>query len=175
MFLKKKKTAPATGKRGLYMTRIYDVSPEQLFQWFTQGEHMKHWWGPRGYEMTILSQTLEPGGFIHYKQLSPDGLLTYGKFSYKEIESPGKLVYTSSFADETGRPIRAYFSKDWPLEILNTVTFDEYEGKTKLTLHGTAHDAKKAEVRIFEAMSDHLKKGFTETFDLLNEYIQKHQ
>ncbi|RIX48692.1 SRPBCC domain-containing protein [Paenibacillus nanensis] len=179
MFLKKKKSASSpgptpSGKRGLYMTRVFDAPRDELFELFTQGEHMKNWWGPRGYEMTILGQELAPGGFIHYKQQSPEGNVMWGKFTYREIEAPEKLVYANSFADETGKTVRAYFSKDWPLEIVNTVTFEQTEdGRTKLTLQGQPEDAKKAENRVFEALRDHLKQGFTETFDLLDEYIEK--
>ncbi|RJX39032.1 SRPBCC domain-containing protein [Paenibacillus pinisoli] len=176
MFLRKKKTASGSapsGKRGLVMTRIFNLPKEELFELFTQGEHMKNWWGPRGYEMTILAQELTPGGIIHYKQQSPEGNVMWGKFTYREIAGPDKLVYANSFADENGKTVRAYFSKDWPLEILNTVTFEEQEdGTTKLTLHGLPEDAKKAEMRVFEALRDHLRQGFAETFDLLDEYIQ---
>lgn len=175
MFSKKKKTAVGkapSGKRSLYMTRMFDAPKSELFEIFTQGEHMKNWWGPRGYKMTIIAQELKPGGFIHYKQQSPEGNVMWGKFIYKEIEAPDKLV-SNSFADESGKTVRAYFSKDWPLEILNTVTFEELEdGKTKLTLNGLPDDAKKAEMRVFEALRDNLKQGFSETFDLLDEYLQ---
>lgn len=43
----------------------------------------------------------------------------------------------------------------------------------ELTLHGLPEDAKKAETRIFEALRDNLRNGFSETFDLLDEYIQQ--
>ena len=46
---------------------------------------------------------------------------------YREIVQPERLVFTSSaFEDEAGSPL---------LEVLNTVTFDEENGKTKLTLY----------------------------------------
>lgn len=179
MFLKKKKSAASagptpSGKRSLHISRVFDAPKNELFDIFTQGEHMKNWWGPRGYEMTIIGQELKPGGFIHYKQQSPEGNVMWGKFAYKEIEAPDKLVYANSFADETGRTIRAFFSKDWPLEIMNTVTFEEQaDGKTKITLNGLPEDAKKAEMRVFETLRESLKQGFADTFDLLEEYLEQ--
>lgn len=174
MFLKKKKNAAASApaKRGLQMSRSFDLPRGQLFELYTKGEHVMNWWGPRGYRMSVLRQELEPGGIILYKQESPDGIATWGKFTYRDLAAPDKLVSVNAFADAEGRTVRAFFSKDWPLEIVNTVTLEEQaDGTTKLTLHALPEDAKKAENRAFDALRDYLRQGYSESFDMLEEYI----
>ena len=57
----------------------------------------------------------------------PDGAVYPMKGVFHEIITDQKLVFTSSaFEDESGNP---------QLEVLNTVTFAEHNGKTKPTLH----------------------------------------
>ncbi len=87
---------------------------------------------------------------------------------YREIVPNERLVCTDLFADEKGNPVPASYygmAGEWPPELLVTVTFDEQEGKTKMTLshvgipHGEMHDLTKA--------------GWNESFDKLAEYLSK--
>ncbi|MFD0958237.1 SRPBCC family protein [Paenibacillus chungangensis] len=180
MFKRNKKTAskssPTQGaQKGLHMTRIFKAPPELLFDIFTQGEHMPNWRGPRGCKTSVISQTLQPGGSILYTQETPNGGVMWGKFNYREIEAPHRFIYTNCFSDAEGNRIRAPFSKDWPLEILNTITFEPHEHGTKLILHGAPEEANKAERRVFEALMDNVRQGMNETFQLLDEYLERVQ
>jgi len=68
---------------------------------------------------------------------SPDGKDFWSTGVYREIKPLNKIVYTDSFADEKGNVVPAThygFGSDFPLERLVTVTCEESEGKTKLTL-----------------------------------------
>ncbi|MBX6396323.1 MAG: SRPBCC domain-containing protein [Alicyclobacillaceae bacterium] len=86
---------------------------------------------------------------------------------------PEKLVYTHSFSDEEGNTVRAPFSPTWPLEILNTLTFTEHEGKTTLTMRGVPLSATEEELKTFEAAHDRIRKGFAGTFDQLADYLAR--
>lgn len=68
---------------------------------------------------------------------SPEGKDYWGTGVYREIVQLERIVYTDSFADEKGNVVPATqygMSAGTPLEMLVTVTFEEHEGKTKLTL-----------------------------------------
>ncbi|MDB5085384.1 MAG: activator of Hsp90 ATPase 1 family protein, partial [Bacilli bacterium] len=73
--------------------------------------------------MNVTKIDLRPGGIFHYRQRSPEGQEMWGKFVYREIVAPEKLIFTNSFSDEAGNTVRAPFSPTWPLKILNTFTF----------------------------------------------------
>lgn len=97
----------------------------------------------------------------------------WGKFVYREIVEPERIVFASSFADEKGNSIRTSFIDPWPLEILNTVTFTENAGKTTLTIKGAPINATEEEYNKFEEMQQSMQQGFGGTFDQLAEYLQK--
>lgn len=160
---------------GLTIKRTFDAPLDLFYEVFTQADHMKHWKGPRGFEMTIVKQELQPGGMAHYSQRSPEGQILWNKFEYIEIAPNEKLVYTNSFSDEAGQTLRAPFSELWPLRILNTITFRADGDKTELTLHGKAFEATKAEIQFFESFKENIKIGFADTFELLDEYLEKLQ
>jgi uncharacterized protein YndB with AHSA1/START domain len=157
----------------LIITRTFDAPRELVFKAVTDAEDLKQWWGPKDYTMNVAKFDLRPGGVFHYSQRSPDGQEMWGKFIYREIVEPEKLVFTNSFSDEAGNTVRAPFSPTWPLEILNTWTFAEHEGKTTLTMRGVPLSATVEELKTFEAAHDMIQKGFTGTLDQLADYLAK--
>ena len=64
-------------------------------------------------------------------------------------------------------------SETWPLEMLNTLTFEENNGKTTLTLRGAAINATEAERQTFEGGFDSMRQGFGGTMDQLETYLLK--
>jgi uncharacterized protein YndB with AHSA1/START domain len=61
---------------------------------------------------------------------------------------------------------------DFPLEIQNTVTFTELEGRTLLTLRGESLNASAAERKGFVGMFKGMKAGFAGTFSQLEDYLK---
>lgn len=45
---------------------------------------------------------LRPGGVYHYCMRSPDGHDMWGRFVYREIVKPERIVFINSFSDEMG-------------------------------------------------------------------------
>lgn len=157
----------------LMITRIFDAPRELVAKVWAESEHLKQWWGPKGFTMNISSLDFRPGGVFHYSQKSPDGHEMWGKFVYHEINLPEKLVFASSFSDEEGNTVRAPFSATWPLEILNTLTFSEHSGKTTLVMRGVPVNTTEEERETFKAMHDGIRQGFAGTFDQLADYLAK--
>src|SRR5467141_4449519 len=80
---------------------------------FTDPEHMKHWWGPKGFTVRITKMDFRPGGTYHYCMRSPDGRDMWGKFVYREIVAPERIVFINSFSDENGGLTRHPMSPTW--------------------------------------------------------------
>lgn len=157
----------------LVITRIFNAPRELVFKVWTEAEHLQHWWGPKGFTFGVVKLDLRPGGIFHYSMRSPDGHEMWGKFFYREINAPEKLVFINSFSDEEGNTVRAPFSPTWPMEILNTLTFTEHEGKTMLTMRGGPINATEEERKTYEAAFESMKQGFTGTFSQLDDYLAK--
>ncbi|WML42984.1 SRPBCC domain-containing protein [Neobacillus sp. PS3-40] len=157
----------------LVITHTFDAKQELVFKAWTTSEDLKQWWGPKGFTMSISKSDLRPGGVFHYSQKSPDGHEMWGKLLFREIVAPTKLVFINSFSDEEGNTIHAPFSPTWPLEILNTLTFIEHEGKTTLTMRGVPLNGTDAENKTFKAAHEGIQQGVSGTFGQLADYLTK--
>jgi uncharacterized protein YndB with AHSA1/START domain len=155
----------------LVITREFNAPRELLFKVFTQAEHLVNWWGPKGFKMKVAKVELKPNGIFHYCMQSPDGHEMWGKFVYKEIVEPEKLVYIVSFSDEQGNITRHPMSQTWPLETITTLTLTEENGKTKLTMVGGPYNATEEERATFEGASGNVQQGFKGTMDQLDAYL----
>jgi uncharacterized protein YndB with AHSA1/START domain len=167
------KITTSVGEREFVFTRTFDAPRELVFKAWTESEHLRHWWGPKGFTFGVARLDLRPGGIFHYSMRSPDGREMWGKFVYREIVAPEKIVYMNSFSDEEGNTVRAPFSPTWPLEVYNILTFSEHEGKTTLTLRGGPVNATEEERKTYEAGFESMKQGFGGTLDQLADYLSK--
>jgi uncharacterized protein YndB with AHSA1/START domain len=165
----------APSRNEFIISRVFDAPRELVWRVWTQPEHMTKWWGPVGLTMLACKVDLRPGGLCHYGMRTPDGPEMWGKFVYREITPPEKLVFVNSFSDAQGGITRHPLSATWPLEVLNTMTLTEKDGKTTLTLRGGPINATEEERRTFATSFDSMNKGFGGTFDQLAAYLAKVQ
>jgi uncharacterized protein YndB with AHSA1/START domain len=162
-------TTPATEE--FVITRDFDVARDRMWKLWTDSEHLARWFGPKGVTIISAKNDLRVGGTFHYGMKTPDGTVMWGKWIYREIVPPERLVFIVSFSDETGGVTRHPFSAEWPLEMLSTVTFAEQEGKTAITVRWAPHNATESERKAFKDGRDGMKQGWTGTFDQLAEYL----
>jgi uncharacterized protein YndB with AHSA1/START domain len=97
---------------------------------------------------------------------SPDGKDYYATGVYQKIDPPKELVYTDSFADAEGNVVPGSyygFADDFPSDLLVTVTFEELDGKTKMTLRHAGFPAGESELA---------QGGWNESFDKLAEFLR---
>ena len=160
-------------EQAFVLTRVLNAPRELVFKAFTEPERLLHWWAPKGFTMRAGTLDLRPGGVFHYCQVSPGGQELWGKFVYREVVPPERLVFVSSFADEQGNTMRAPFSPTWPLEILSTIVFSEQDGRTTLAMRGVALDAGEAERATFVEASRSLEAGWGGTLRQLEEYLAR--
>jgi len=155
------------------ISRTFDAPRELVWEAWTNPEHMKHWWGPKGCAVRSAKMDLRPGGIYHYCMRTPDGRDMWGKFVYREIVAPERLVFVNSFSDETGGLTRHPMSPTWPLEMLSTFTLVEQEGRTTLTIEWLPLNANEVERKTFDDGRSGMTGGWTGTLDQLAEYLAK--
>lgn len=151
-----------TSEQELVITRVFDAPRERLWKAWTEPEHFMRWWGPKGYTTPFCTIDLRVGGVYLNCMRSPDGKDYWSTGVYREIVPFERLVCTDSFADEQGNVVPAShygMMGDMPLEMLVTVTFEEHDGKTTLTLRHAGIPA--GEDR------DGAQQGWSESFDKL--------
>lgn len=160
-----------SARQEFVFTRVVNAPRQLVWDVYTKAEHLEHWWGPKGMALGVERLELHPGGTFLYSIGLPNGQKMYGKFVYREIAAPGKLVFVVSFTDAEGTPIRHPMSPTWPLEVLNTVTFKEAEGKTTIHMVGGPVNATAEEHDIYESNFEGMNKGFAGTMEQLDAYL----
>ncbi len=158
-------------KSKLVITRVFDAPRQLVFKAWSQAERLAQWWGPKGCSIEVSRLDFRPGGEFHYRMGTPDGGEMWGKFIYREIAEPEKIVFVSSFSDRQGNITRSPFSPSWPLQVLNNLTLTEQNGKTLLTLSGGPIGATEEEQQTFVSFVGSMQQGFSGTFDQLAEYL----
>ena len=122
----------------------------------------------------MIKLDLKPGGIFHYAMAFQPGHDMYGRFVFRELAAPERIVFVTSFSDAEGGITRAPFPQlegKWPLEVLNTMTMAEQNGWTTISLRGGPINATDEERKIFESMTESMRQGFGGTFDKLAEYL----
>lgn len=153
------------------ISRVFDAPRELVFKVWTQAEHFAAWFGPVGCTCRVAKMELVPGGECLYALMTPNGNELWIKWTFREIKAPGLIVVMTSFADEKGAPLRHPTSPSFPLEKISTVTFEEKDGKTTVTLRWTPFNATEAEQKAFDGDKASATAGWTGTFDRLERYL----
>lgn len=154
-------------ERELLITRIFDAPRELVWKAWTDPEHFKLWWGPKDFTCPFCEMDLRVGGKYLNCMRSPEGRDYWTTGVYKEIVPLERFVYTDSSADAEGNAVPATdygMSPDFPLETLVTVTFEDDQGKTKMTLTHVGMPVGET--------SEQAGAGWNESFDKLAESVK---
>jgi uncharacterized protein YndB with AHSA1/START domain len=156
------------------ISRVLDAPRELVWKCFTDPEHMKQWWGPKGATVTISKMDLRSGGTYHYRMETADGTEMWGKMAYREISPRDRIVFINSFSDEAGGTTHHPMAPTWPLEMLSIVTFEDLPGgKTKFTVRWSPHNATDVERETFDTSHDSMRQGWGGTLDKLEAHVKK--
>ena len=153
------------------IARVFRHPVETIFRAWTECEHLRQWWGPPGFEMTVCTLDLQPGGTWHYCLRSGDDQEMWGKWTYRDIVHRRRLTIISCFSDAEGNATHHPMSPDWPLETLGTITFDRVPEGTRVTLVNVPWQTNEAGLATFQEGLESMEMGFGATFDKLDAYL----
>lgn len=153
------------------ISRLFDAPRELVWKAHTDCAHLKHWWGPKGSAVKVCKLDLRPGGTFHYCLRTPDGQDMWGKFVYREIVAPERLVFIVSFSDEKGGITRHPWNPNWPRQTFSTLTFAVRGQKTEVTVRWAPYEATEIERRTFFEGRESMNQGWGGTMDKLATYL----
>ena len=109
----------------VHIERLIDTTPELAFRTWIDPEAMQRWYCPDDGVVAEATADVRVGGQwrVAFGASTEELYREHGVFH--EVEPPRRLVYTSTFTFPDGRSF----------ETLMTVSFDECDGKTLLTVH----------------------------------------
>ena len=156
------------------VTRVVDAPRERVWKAWTDAEQLRQWWGPKGFAVTDLTNDLRPGGLMHYCLRMPDGGEMWGKFVYREIVKPERLVWINSFSDKDKGTTVHPMMPTWPREMHTTVTFTAEGKKTRVTVRWIPVDGStETELKTFEQGRASMNQGWSGTFEQFNDFLAK--
>ncbi len=142
----------------LINTRVIDAPRERVFEAWTDQAHIGEWFGPEGFTITIKSMDVKPGGKWIFVMHGPDGVDYDNEITYEEITPPERLVIAYNATREHN--LKAFKA---------IVTFEDVDGKTKLTLR---HILENAEERVKQEGIGAVEGG-NQTLNRLEAYLAK--
>ncbi len=155
------------------LTRTFAAPRDRVWAAFTEADRLMHWWGPKSFTMKTAKVDLRPGGTFHYGMQGPGGEEIWGKFTYREVAAPERLVFLLSFSDPAGNTAPHPGHTTWPLEMLKVITFTEAGGQTTVTLRGVAFKASAEARQTYRDGHESMRGGFGASWDQLAEYLAK--
>lgn len=149
-----------TTAESLTIRRTFDASPARVFDAWTDPEQVDRWWGPDGFTTETDEMDVRPGGVWEFTMTGPDGEAYPNRVVFEEVEEPERLAYTHGSPDD-------------PEQFRVTVTFDEREDGTELTMRmrfpspdaldeAVEFGADDGAVQTLDRLADHLANGSTE-------------
>ncbi len=143
----------------ILITREFDAPKELVYRAYTTPELIRRWWHAKRGEVVTCDIDLRVGGTWRYVMVTEDGQEVGFHGEYREIVPNERLVSTETYE---GVP-ETVAEED--ATTLNTATFSEEGGRTRLTIlvqapNRTARDA------IIESGMEH---GLQDALDLLEE------
>ena len=154
------------------ITRVFDAPRELVFKAWTERETLAQWFGPKGSTVWVERFDLRPGGLCLYGIKMPNGTEMWGRWIFREISPPERLVLVNSFSDKDGGVTRHPLSPKWPLELLTTIILEAQGNQTKLTLQWAPLNATPEERQAFDDGRTSMNAGWTGTFDRLDNYLK---
>lgn len=152
----------------LVLEREFNAPATLVFKAFSEEEHLKKWWGPRGWILAVCNIEFRVNGVWHYCMKCIDenqgdffGFESCGKGVYQEILQDKKIVYIDYFSDAEGNEVEGMPATR------STLLFEEMKGKTKLT--NRAEYASLEELKSVLDMG--MEYGIKETWDRLEEHL----
>jgi uncharacterized protein YndB with AHSA1/START domain len=157
-------------KEAVVIERTFDAPADLIWQLWTDPEHFKKWYGPKGFSIPIADMKLRIGGKRLICMASPDGnmkMWTTGE--YTEITPNERLVYTESPADEHGNlvsPSAMGMPEGYPAVTEVTVLLEDLGGRTKMVMThaGIPADSPGASGwnQAFDKLADHISANLND-------------
>jgi uncharacterized protein YndB with AHSA1/START domain len=115
-----------TADRELVVTRTFNAPAHIVFDAWTKPELLKRWWAPKSFGVSLFEceSDLRVGGTYRYAFGRDPKNPEVFSGRYVEVNSPSRLVLT-----------QVYERMSDAGEAVVTATFEESQGRTRLTLH----------------------------------------
>ena len=129
-------------KRDLVVTRVFNAPVKQVWNAWSDPEHVKRWWGPNGFTCPVAKMDFREDGTSLVCMRAPKEFLRgqdmYNTWTYEEIVPMKRFVYILRFADKDGNtmdPAKQGLPPEMPKKMRHEVTLKKLaKNKTEVTV-----------------------------------------
>ena len=121
--IKREGTLTVPSDLEIVMQRVFNAPARTLFDVWTKPEHVRKWYAVRSTTVTVCDIDLRVGGAWRWVLTKPQGMEIAFSGVFLEIDPPHRLQRTEIFESMPGPGC------------IVTLTFDEEEGQTMLTMN----------------------------------------
>jgi uncharacterized protein YndB with AHSA1/START domain len=143
------------GKQEVLLTWTFDAPRQLVFRAYTDPQMIPKWWGPRELATTVERFDTQPGGIWRVVQHDPEGNEHAFHGVFHEVSPPQRIVRTFEYEGAPGRVL------------LETVTFAEVNGRTRLTTLSVFQTAADRD----EMVDAGMERGVVESMERLTQLI----
>ena len=147
-------------KFDLVLDRVFDAPRELVWQAWTDTAQLQEWWGPARFTNPVCRADVRPGGAIYIEMRGPDGTVYPMSGKFHDVVAQERIVFSSGALDAEGKLL---------FEILTTVTFSDFEGKTALHLEAKVTGETALAPRYLAGM----EQGWNQSLDRLAALLAK--
>lgn len=140
--------------REILITRVFNAPRELVFRAHTDPALIPLWWGPRSTTTIVDKMDVRPGGEYRFIHRSSDGTEIVFRGEFREVVPPERVVQTSEMEGTPG-------------SVLDTLTLEEHDGKTTLTVLELCPTKEVRDAIIASGMEE----GLAESYDRLSELL----
>jgi uncharacterized protein YndB with AHSA1/START domain len=122
----------------LVVRRMIRATPDRLFAFWTEPEHLVRWWGPNGASCPKAEVDLRPGGSYRIGNRFADGNVLWIAGVFEVVERPHRLIYTWRLesASASASSERVDVSFEWRGDLTEVVvTHERIASATARTSH----------------------------------------
>lgn len=146
-------------KQEIIGTTFFDAHRELVFKTYTDPNLLPEWWGLKDFKTTVDQMDLKMGGIWRFVQSDAEGNEFAFHGVYHEIKEPERVIFTFEFEGTPGHVS------------LETVTFEDVDGRTKLTAKSIFQTVEERDALVKSGS----EKGATESMGRLAELLKKIQ
>jgi uncharacterized protein YndB with AHSA1/START domain len=144
------------GVQEVFITRVFDAPRERVFKAHTDPNLIAQWWGPARYTTVVDKLEARAGGSWRFLNRDADGNEYAFHGVFVELIEPERITWTFEFEGMPG-----HIS-------LETVTFEEHDGKTTVSVHSVYQSVEDRDGMLNAGMAE----GLSESWDRLAAIIE---
>jgi len=135
-------------------TRLFNASIDTVFRAWTEPEHLKSWWGPKGFTNTFNEYDLRPGGKWKFIMHGPDKGDYVNECEFIKIDRPNLIAW-----DRISKPVFRVVAE-----------FEKLDGNKSRVIFKMVFDRSSKE---YETIKKFAPEKNEENFDRLEEELTK--